>query len=244
MKSNMTENQRVRHNGNVKKENSARLLVYGLTKRIFDLTSSFVCGICLIIPFVLIALFILIRSPGNPFYKQERVGKDGKTLYIYKFRSMKKDADNIEEMLTPEQLEKYRREYKLDDDPRLIGYRRKGDGSEGRCFGAKLRNTSVDELPQILFNICLLGNMSVVGPRPILAEELHRNYTAEEQALFLSVKPGLTGYWQAYGRSEVGYENHKRQDMELYYVRNRSLTFDIRILFKTVDSVLHGKGAK
>ena len=105
MKSNMTENQRVRHNGNVKKENSARLLVYGLTKRIFDLTSSFVCGICWIIPFVLIALSILIRSPGNPFYKQERVGKDGKTLYIYKFRSMKKDADNIEEMLTPEQLE-------------------------------------------------------------------------------------------------------------------------------------------
>ena len=74
---------------------------------------------------------------------------------------------------------------------------------------------SIDELPQILFNICILGNMSVVGPRPILQSELEENYTPEEQKLLLSVKPGLTGYWQAYARNDVGYQNHERQEMEL-----------------------------
>ncbi len=217
-------------------------LAYYIVKRLFDFVSSLLLGIVILIPVLVIAVIILCKDFGNPFYKHKRVGQNGKTLYVYKFRSMRKGADNLEEMLTPEQLELYKKEYKLDDDPRQIGYKKEGDGE--KCFGARLRSSSVDELPQIIFNICLLGNMSVVGPRPILEEELEKNYSPEEQKLLLSVKPGLTGYWQAYARNDVGYENHERQDMELYYVRHQSLLLDIKILFKTVEAVFHRRGAK
>lgn len=217
-------------------------LTYRIAKRAFDFLSSLVISVVLIIPIIIIAAVISMKDHGSPFYKQRRVGKDGKPLYIYKFRSMRKGADNLEDMLTPEQLEAYKKEYKLDDDPRLIGYKKAGDGT--KCFGAKIRSMSIDELPQILFNICILGNMSVIGPRPILESELTENYSAAEQKALLSVKPGLTGYWQAYARNDVGYENHKRQDMELYYVNNQSILLDIKILFKTVEAVLYKKGAK
>lgn len=215
---------------------------YICMKRLFDFISSFIVSGVIIVPVAIIALIIFIQDPGNPFYVQERVGQDGKPLKILKFRSMKKNADKLEKYLTSEQIEEYKREYKLNDDPRLIGYRKKGDGK--KCFGAKIRQWSVDELPQIIYNICILGNMSVVGPRPILKDELARNYTEYEKAEFLSVKPGLTGYWQAYARNNVGYENHKRQDMELYYVHNRSFWLDMKIIFKTVNSVFRKNGAK
>ena len=162
--------------------------------------------------------------------------------YIYKFRSMKNGADDLEAMLTPKQLEEYKREYKLDDDPRLIGYKKVGDSK--KCFGGIIRRLSIDELPQILFNICILGNMSIVGPRPILESELSEHYTLFEQSVLLSVKPGLTGYWQAYARNDVGYEEHRRQNMELYYVNNQSVWLDVKILFKTISSVILRKGAK
>lgn len=216
--------------------------LYMAVKRVFDFISSLCVGIIMLIPMTIISLIIAVKDFGSPFYKQKRVGKSGKPLYIYKFRSMKKGADNLEEMLTPEQLELYLKEYKLEDDPRLIGYKTKGDGK--RCFGAKIRSMSIDELPQILMNICILGNMSVIGPRPILQFELEENYTPAEQKLLLSIKPGLTGYWQAYARNDVGYENHARQDMELYYVKNKSLWLDIKILFKTVEAVMRKRGAK
>ena len=223
---------------NFKKPN----LLYLCMKRLFDLVSSFAVSIVIIVPIAVIALIIFIEDPGNPFYLQKRVGKGGKTLKILKFRSMKKNADNLEQHLTPEQIEEYKKEYKLDDDPRLLGYRISGDGK--KCFGAKIRQWSVDELPQIIYNICILGNMSVVGPRPILQEELTENYNEYEEARILSVKPGLTGYWQAYARNNIGYEEHKRQDMELYYVNNQSLWIDMKIIFKTVESVLRKRGAK
>ena len=86
--------------------------------------------------------------------------------------------------------------------------------------------------------------MSVVGPRPVLAEELAEHYTEEEQRLFLSAKPGLTGYWQAYARNNAGYEDHRRQDMEFYYVRNASTRLDLRILWDTFSAVIHKSGAK
>ena len=136
---------------------------YRIIKRVFDFVSSFLLGIVILIPLLLIAAIIPIKDFGNPIYRQKRVGKDGKPLYIYKFRSIKNKADDLLLWLTKEQLESYRREYKLDDDPRLIGYRKAGDGA--RCFGGVLRNTSLDELPQILVKICILGNMSVIGPR-------------------------------------------------------------------------------
>ena len=215
---------------------------YKVLKRCFDFVSSLCVSIVLLIPMAIIALLIVIKDFGSPFYVQKRVGKDGQELGIVKFRSMIKNADHLEEMLTPDQLEEYRREYKLEDDPRLIGWAKPGDNK--KCFGAFIRRTSLDELPQILFNICLKGNMSVVGPRPILRDELEENYTPSEQRALLSVKPGLTGYWQAYARNNVGYENGKRQQMELYYVQSQSVWLDIKIIFATIGAVLKGHGAK
>lgn len=211
-------------------------------KRCFDLVSSLMASALLLIPMAAIAAVVMIKDFGDPFYIQERVGKDGKPLKVFKFRSMKRNADHLEEMLTPEQLEEYHKEYKLSDDPRLLGYRKPGDSKT--CFGAMIRRTSIDELPQILFNILLRGDMSVVGPRPILQEELEENYSPEEQALLLSAKPGLTGYWQAYARNNATYATGERQAMELYYVRNRSFALDIKIILHTVVSVLRKDGAK
>ena len=215
---------------------------YRFGKRCFDLVASLFASILLLIPMAVIALVVVCKDFGSPFYIQKRVGKGRKELRLYKFRSMKKDADHLEEMLTPEQLEEYHREYKLEDDPRLLGYKKPGDAQ--KCFGATIRRTSIDELPQIPFNILLRGDMSVVGPRPILPEELEENYTPEEQAVLLSAKPGLTGYWQAYARNNATYASHERQDMELYYVRNRSFGLDIKIILHTVVAVLKKAGDK
>ena len=204
---------------------------YNIVKRIFDFVSSFVVCVFAFIPGLIIAAVIMIADPGSPFYVQTRVGKNGKDIKIYKFRSMIKNADDLEHVLTPEQYEEYLKEFKLENDPRLLPH---GLGKFIRC-------TSIDELPQ-LFNI-LKGDMSVVGPRPILRDELEEMYTVPEQRQLLSVKPGLTGYWQAFARNRVGYEDHKRQRMELKYIRNRSVRFDLKIIFRTVFAVLDKKGA-
>lgn len=214
--------------------------LYDFFKRAFDIAVSLIASIVLLLPTIMISILISVKDKGNPFYFHERIGKNGAAIRVCKFRSMKKGADDLERMLTPEQLEEYRKEFKLRDDPRLIGYKNPGDGR--KCFGAKLRRMSIDELPQIFFNILVKGNMSVVGPRPILREELEKNYTPEEQKLLLSVKPGLTGYWQVYARNDAEYASGKRQAMELYYIRNRSFWLDIKIVFKTVGVVLRKKG--
>jgi len=211
-------------------------------KRCFDFVAALLASAVLLLPMVIIGLLVVIKNFGNPFYVQKRVGLKGKMIRVYKFRRMKKNADHLEDMLTPEQLEEYRREYKLVDDPRLLGYRKPGDGK--KCFGAVIRRTSLDELPQIFFNILIRGNMSVVGPRPILPEELAENYTPEEQELLLSVKPGLTGYWQAYARNDATYESGERQAMELHYIYHRSFGLDIKIILQTVVSVLRKAGAR
>ena len=215
---------------------------YLVCKWCFDRVSSLLASILLLIPMAVLAVVVMIMDPGGPFYIQTRVGKGGKPIRVFKFRSMKRGADHLEEMLTAEQLEEYRKEYKLTDDPRLLGYQKPGDSK--KCFGAMLRRTSLDELPQILFNILIRGDMSVVGHRPILPEELEENYSPEEQAVLLSAKPGLTGYWQAYARNNATYTTGERQAMELYYVRNRSLRLDLKIILHTVVSVLRKDGAK
>lgn len=227
-----------------------RLALYDFFKRIFDFVSALLLSIVILIPMFILGLLIVMKDRGSPFYKQKRLGRSKKNrkkyniIDIYKFRSMKKGADELEKMLTPKQLEEYKKEYKLKDDPRLIGYKNPGDGENGKCFGAKIRKMSLDELPQILFNICIIGNMSVVGPRPILQNELEKNYTEEERKKILSVKPGLTGYWQAYARNNATYESGERQKMELYYVENRSLWLDIKIFFRTIISVIKREGAE
>ena len=123
----------------------------------------------------------------------------------------------------------YQKEFKIDNDPRITK------------MGKFLRVTSLDELPQ-LWDI-FVGKLSVVGPRPLVKNEIELYYS-DSKELFLSCKPGLTGYWQAYARNDATYESGERQKMELYYVNNRSLWLDIKILFKTVFSVLSRKGAK
>lgn len=215
---------------------------YLVLKRCFDFLSSFCVSVILLVPLTILALMVVLKDPGSPFYVQKRVGQNGKIFGMVKLRSMRKGADKLENMLTPEQLAQYKKEYKLEDDPRLIGYHKPGDGKN--CFGAILRRTSLDELPQIIWNICIKGNMSVVGPRPVLEEELRAHYTPEEQGLLLSVKPGLTGYWQAYARNNVGYEDHQRQDMELYYVRNASFILDLQIIWQTIFTVIRKSGAR
>lgn len=209
-------------------------LAYDVIKRVFDFLSSLVVSIVLIIPCIIISLVIVCVDPGNPFYVQKRVGRNGKIIKMVKFRSMVKNADDLKTMLTPEQYEQYLKEFKLENDPRLLPH----------GVGKYIRKLSIDELPQIIFNICIKGDMSVVGPRPILEEELETNYTAEEQKVLTSVKPGLTGYWQAYARNNIGYENGGRQQMELFYVQNRGVWMDIKIIFQTVKAVLTQSGAQ
>lgn len=221
---------------------SKRRKGYLLLKCCFDFVFSVCAGMVLLIPMGIIAVIIMLKDPGSPFYVQKRLGQYGREIDVLKFRSMRKGADRLEEMLTPEQIEEYKREYKLEDDPRLIGYKKPGDGKN--CFGSFIRRTSVDELPQIIWNICIKGNMSVVGPRPILLDELRDHYSPKEQALFLSVKPGLTGYWQAYARNDATYESGERQKMEMYYISNQSMWLDAKIILQTVVSVLRKAGAK
>ena len=230
-----TAENEFRHPIRVKKKTA-----YAFVKRFADIIISLLATIIIAIPIAIISIIIMCKDPGNPFYVHTRVGKNHKTIKILKLRSMKKGADKLEDMLTPEQLEEYKREYKLRDDPRLIGWKKSGDG--GKCFGAILRKWSLDELPQIPYNILIKGNMSLVGPRPIIEEELHESYTPEQQEMLLTVKPGLTGYWQAYARNEAMYEDGKRQQMELWYVRNRSIWVDVKIIFATVAAVLKKSG--
>lgn len=210
-------------------------------RRCFDLACSLCASVLLFIPMLIISVMIMMKDPGNPFYIHKRVGRNGESIGVLKFRSMKLGADNLEKMLTDEQLKEYKQEYKLKDDPRLIGYKHPGDGE--KCFGAVLRRTSIDELPQIVYNILLKGNMSVVGPRPILEDELREHYTDEQRDMLLSVKPGLTGYWQAYARSNATYETGRRQEMELYYIANRSIFLDLKIILKTISVVFKREGA-
>ncbi|MBR3167089.1 MAG: sugar transferase [Erysipelotrichaceae bacterium] len=205
-------------------------LLYVAFKRVIDFVLS-ATGLLLLSPLFLILIVIIISDDGGtPFYTHERIGKNGKKIKVYKFRSMRKDAGKLEDLLNEEQLEQYRQEFKIENDPRITG------------IGSFLRKTSLDELPQII-NI-LAGQMSIVGPRPIMKDELFKNYSGDEVAKLLSVDPGLTGYWQAYARNNAEYRDHKRQDMELYYVEHQSLFFDIKIFFKTIASVLKKEGVK
>ena len=141
---------------------------------------------------------------------------------------MKMNVKNLEKLLTPEQLEQYRTEFKIDNDPRITK------------IGNVLRKLSLDELPQ-LFNI-LKGDISIVGPRPIVEKETQ--IYGDDVEKLLSVKPGLTGYWQAYARNNATYESKEKKKMKMYYVEHNSLWLDIKILFKTVISVIKKEGAQ
>ena len=207
----------------------AKYKSYLFFKRAFDIFSSGVMLLLLSWLFLILALAVKLSDGGSVFYRHPRVGKNGKDLFIPKFRSMRRNADQHKDMLTPKQLEQYRREYKIDNDPRVTK------------VGHFLRKTSLDELPQ-LWSI-FKGDLSVVGPRPLMREEVKEKYGEDAEKL-LSVKPGLIGWWAANGRSKCTYESGERQKLELYYVDHCSFGLDIKIVFKTIGSVLRGDGAQ
>ena len=202
--------------------------IYPRVKRVLDVVIS-VMALLVIWPLMLV-IAIIVKSDGGPaFFAQSRVGRNGRLFKVYKFRSMKMGADRLEDSLSPEELAEYRQEYKLKNDPRVSK------------FGNFLRRSSMDELPQ-LWNI-IRGDMSLVGPRPLLPSELTANYTPEERQKLMSVAPGLTGYWQAVARNESSYATGKRQRQELYYIGRVSFWMDVKIIIMTVERVLTGKGA-
>ena len=199
---------------------------YGVIKRSLDVTLSVIALIILSPIFLRIAAIIKLDSKGPVFFIHKRIGKDGKEIGIYKFRSMVQNAEDMIAEFTEEQKKEFRENYKLQDDPRVTK------------IGKILRKTSLDELPQIL-NI-LKGDLSIIGPRPVIKRELEKYENNKEK--FLSVKPGLTGFWAANGRSDTTYS--ERVQMELYYIDHMSLKMDIKIFFKTIISVIKKEGAR
>ena len=215
---------------NIKEKVEVRKVLYKVVKRLIDILGGLV-GCVLLVPItvaIYIARKVLKEDEGPMFYEHLRYGKDGKKFRIYKFRSMCIDADKrLKEYL--EQNEEARKEFeenhKLKDDPRITK------------LGKFIRKTSIDELPQFV-NV-LKGDMSLIGPRPIVDGEIEK-YGLNKNKL-LSVTPGLTGNWAANGRSCTSYE--ERMKMELDYVENISFKMDMKIFFKTIISVVKKEGA-
>lgn len=199
-----------------------------IIKNIFD---AFVSSVLLlmIFPFLLVLyLIMLVVTKGKPVYRQERIGKHGKPFFIYKFTSMRPDADVILQRLLENDSDlraEWESDRKLKDDPRITK------------FGRFLRRTSLDELPQF-YNV-LRGEMSLVGPRPIVQSE--REKYGEYFRYYEAVKPGITGLWQVSGRNDVDYE--ERVQLDVWYVRNWSVDLDLMILLRTLSAVLHKQGS-
>jgi lipopolysaccharide/colanic/teichoic acid biosynthesis glycosyltransferase len=202
---------------------------YFFVKRIFDLCSASFLFICLIPLFLVIIPILFISNPGRVFFKDHRVGKNGKGISVYKFRTMYCDAEtHPEKYLSAEQMKQWKEERKVPKDPRITP------------FGRFLRKTSLDEIPQ-LFNI-IGGSMSVVGPRPITTRELEENYSIEQRQILLSTKPGLLGYWQVFARNDAKYETRERQKYELAYFQKQSVLMDLWIILCAIPSMFKHHG--
>lgn len=203
-------------------------LYFGI-KRGVDIFCSLI-GLILLIPLTVVVKLVYICSKDFApiFYSHERVGKNGKKFKMYKFRTMvTNSAEILEEMLKDKKyLKEWKKNHKFEDDPRITK------------IGKILRKTSLDEVPQVI-NI-LKGDMSIIGPRPLIEEEVLA-YKKNKNKL-LSVRPGLTGWWACNGRSCTS--NRKRMKLELFYVDNMSIKLDIKIFFKTIVKVISKEGAK
>jgi lipopolysaccharide/colanic/teichoic acid biosynthesis glycosyltransferase len=207
-------------------------------KRAMDLVGATAALLLLAPVFLLVALLVKVTDPAGPvFYRQNRVGLGGRAVGVLKFRSMKwaystgptyrykTAAEVFEAMGRPELVAEFKREQKVADDPRISR------------LGHFLRSSSLDELPQLVN--AFLGQLSLVGPRPVIAAELERY--GDHVDRYLAVKPGITGLWQVSGRSNTGYEDRVRLDVR--YVTEWKLTLDLMILVKTVRTVLVREGA-
>ncbi len=202
---------------------------YFFTKRISDVIIGFF-GCVVLLPIMLFVKIgnICCKDFGPLFYKQKRIGKDGKFIYIYKFRSMVVNADEVlKELLKNEKyLKEWKENQKLEHDPRITK------------MGNILRKTSLDEVPQFI-NV-LNGDMSFIGPRPLVEGELEEH--GGDSKIYESIKPGITGWWAANGRSATTYK--KRLELEYFYIKNCSLWLDIKCIFLTIKTVITKSGAK
>lgn len=208
-----------------KNEQVNRRYYYLFMKRFCDVVLS-VIGLIFLQPvFLIVAFFIKLDSHGPIIFAHKRVGMNHKTINLYKFRTMVDHSEEIMQNFTPEQQKEYKQNFKIKNDPRITK------------IGRILRKTSLDELPQLL-NI-LLGDISFVGPRPVVEEEIKKYGDNTER--FLSVKPGLTGYWQINGRSDTTYEQRVMMDME--YIDTCSMRMDIKIILLTIPAVLKRRGS-
>lgn len=195
--------------------------IYLITKRLMDLIGA-ILGLLLLLPvFIVVAIFIKLEDPKGPvFFYQTRVGKNGKEFKMYKFRSMVTDAEErLKELLKYNEVSGAM--FKMKDDPRITN------------IGRFIRKTSIDELPQFI-NV-LLGDMSLVGPRPPLPREVDEYTDYDKQRLL--VTPGCTGLWQVSARNSVGFD--EMVQLDLTYINNRSIIYDIKVILKTIG-VLFG----
>ncbi len=198
------------------------------SKRLFDIVVSAAALIFLAPLLLVIAMLIKLHDGGPALYSQKRVGKNGRTFNFYKLRSMVVDSQaQLEALMArdPEARREYTETHKLKNDPRITP------------VGHFIRKSSIDELPQ-LWNI-LVGDMSLVGPRPV--EEFETYRYADNYKYYCSVAPGLTGVWQISGRSNVSFE--QRVEMDVNYVKTQTFWGDIQIILKTIPAVMKSQGA-
>jgi undecaprenyl-phosphate galactose phosphotransferase len=197
-------------------------------KQIFDYCVAFVLVLVSSPLLLLLYSIVFVSTKGKPLFSHERIGYKGKKFQVWKFRTMHTDASERLEILLNEcssSREEWEKDFKLKDDPRITK------------IGNYLRKTSLDELPQLI-NV-LKGEMSLVGPRPIVEEEIVKY--EEFYNYFIAVKPGITGLWQVSGRNDIDYD--ERVQLDVWYVRNWSIELDIEILIKTIMVVLFRKGS-
>lgn len=198
---------------------------YEIAKRGFDIAAATMLLI-LTAPILLISIIaVRVTSPGRVFFRQSRAGRNGIPFKMYKLRTMVASAEDDKELFRRHNELPTGPCFKMKNDPRVT------------CIGRILRRASIDELPQLV-NV-LLGDMSFVGPRPLPLDEVRRD--TPDQALRLTVKPGLTCLWQISGRTEIPYEEWLALDV--WYVRNRTFILDLQIVLKTIPAVLTGHGA-
>ena len=214
---------------NVKIILKVKELGYNIIKRLFDVLVGMIGMVFVIIVAIIYKIIAIITGDFKPiFYCQNRIGKNGKEFKLYKFRTMIYNADEVlKELLKKSKYKKEWNKYqKLSNDPRITK------------IGHILRKTSLDELPQFI-NV-LKGNMSLIGPRPLLKGELDAHNGKHD--IYESVKPGISGWWASHGRSKTTYK--ERLELEYFYVKNKSLLLDLKCIFCTIKAVIWKSGAK
>ena len=214
---------------NVKIILKVKELGYNIIKRLFDVLVGMIGMIFVIIVAIIYKIIAIITGDFKPiFYCQNRIGKNGKEFKLYKFRTMIYNADEVlKELLKKSKYKKEWNKYqKLSNDPRITK------------IGHILRKTSLDELPQFI-NV-LKGNMSLIGPRPLLKGELDAHNGNHN--IYEAVRPGISGWWASHGRSKTTYE--ERLELEYFYVKNKSLLLDLKFIFCTIKAVIWKSGAK